>query len=110
MSGPRSVEGVELVSVLFAVRLVERAAARARAVVDPVGVPDAIEAVVVGHFADQRHDRIGRDRRADAREPHGHLRHLVRNHGERNAIRLAAGDAVGVGDADVSTSSAVSVP
>ena len=69
------------------------------AAVDLVLEPRAVEAVVVGHLADERQHRVGRDRRADAGQPHGHLRHFVPHHGQRHAIRLARGHAVGIGHA-----------
>ena len=47
----------------------------------------------------ERQDGIGRDRRADAGQPHRDLRHFIPDDGERHAIRLARGHAVGIGDA-----------
>ena len=81
-------------------RLLCERARDGRAGIDLVFEPGPIEGVVVGDFADDREHRIGRDRGADAGEPHGDLRHFVSHGGERDAVRLAGGDAVGVGDAD----------
>ena len=68
--------------------------------IDLVFEPGAVEGVVIGDFADDGEHGIGRDRGADAGKTHGDLRHFVSHGGERNAIGLARGDAVGVGDAD----------
>ena len=95
------VERIEFVERRLAARAAGRAAVVASgAAVDLVFEPGTVEAVVVGDFADEGQDRVGRDRRADAGEPHGDLRHFVLHDGERHAIRLARGDAVGIGHAD----------
>ena len=95
------VDEIEIRGVIRgAVRELANGAAARFLLVDRVLEPHPAQAVVVGDPAHGGDPRLRRDGRADAVELHGHLRRLVQQRHQHQPHRVAALDAVGVGQGE----------